>query len=91
MGRTPVPCSLFPLPHVPTPYTCTVLRGLSGDADARDLRRSCRLGPFDLRTAAGERGPVAQWQSKGLITSWSQVRTLPGPQFDACNRERSRL
>ena len=24
-------------------------------------------------------GPVAQWQSRGLINPWSQVQSLPGP------------
>ena len=33
------------------------------------------------RSASGDRGPVAQWQSGRLITGWSQVRTLAGPPF----------
>ena len=26
-------------------------------------------------------GPVAQWESRWLITTWSEVRSLPGPCF----------
>jgi hypothetical protein len=51
------------------PSRATIGGGVSGGIVGRAPR--CR--------GARDEGPVAQWQSRGLITPRSQVRTLPGP------------
>ena len=68
----------------------SVAKGTSGEAIDRNARATIGCGNCAAQPGAPV-GPVAQWQSTGLITPGSRVRILSGPPDESDARPSLKL